>query len=284
MAGMELPYWRCYAAETLSDSRFQSWDLAERGAFWSLLNIQWREGAVPGDQTTLAKLLHVDGGAMRSLWSAIGDRFIPHPDKPGMLANPRMEEARDEAIAAMNQKKRAGKAGAESRWRTAKRANGGRIAAPSRTDGEESKAKQGRVEAAQVPPPSDEPEAKPLEVVDESGPWDSADPFPLVARFRDALMRRCARTALHPVGGGREVFESGERALAIIGEADAVRLCHERVVEAVKRRDRQPGTLKFFVECVLGDELTRRASEPKRQGRVIGLDEKTGALIREEIA
>lgn len=130
MAGMGLPYWRCWAAETLSDSRFQSWDVAERGAFWTLLNIQWREGAIPGDLTTLAKLLKLDGGAMRSLWSAIGDRFIPHPDHPGMLANPRMEEEREEAIASINQKKNAGRKGAESRWSKAKREHSAAIAAP----------------------------------------------------------------------------------------------------------------------------------------------------------
>jgi hypothetical protein len=129
---------------------------------------------------------------------------------------------------------------------------------------------------------------KPLEVVDESGPgpWDGADPFPLVARFRHALADSLARTTPHPVGGsGRDldVLAACQRALVVLGEAEAVRLCSERVREAVKRRDPQPRTLKFFVDCVLNDELTRRASEPKRQGRVIGLDEKTGALIREEV-
>lgn len=134
MAGMDLPYWRCWAAETLSDSRFQSWDVAERGAFWTLLNIQWREGFIPGDLTSLAKLLHVDSSAMRSLWSAIGDRFIPHPDHSGGLANPRMEEEREEAIASINQKKKAGKLGAESRWSKAKRAHAAAIAVPSAGD------------------------------------------------------------------------------------------------------------------------------------------------------
>jgi hypothetical protein len=134
MAGMVLPYWKCFAAETLSDSRFQSWDVAERGAFWTLLNIQWREGAIPADMTTLAKLLHVDGGAMRSLWSAIGDRFVPHPDHPGKLANPRMEEEREEALASVNQKKRAGKLGAESRWSSLRKQNSAAMAAPSLGD------------------------------------------------------------------------------------------------------------------------------------------------------
>jgi hypothetical protein len=134
MAGMVLPYWKSYAADTLSDSRFQSWDLAERGAFYTLLNVQWREGAIPGDMTALAKLLHVDSGAMRSLWSAIGDRFIPHPDHPGKLANPRMEEEREEALAMVNQKKRAGKLGAESRWSGLRKQRSTAMAAPSEDD------------------------------------------------------------------------------------------------------------------------------------------------------
>lgn len=130
MAGMVLPYFKMFAAETLSDGRFQGWSVEERGAWITLLCVQWREGAIPSDLTSLAKLLHVDSSAMRSLWSSIGDRFVQHPDFPGMLASPRMEEEREEALASVNQKKRAGKLGAESRWSKAKRPNGTAIAPP----------------------------------------------------------------------------------------------------------------------------------------------------------
>jgi hypothetical protein len=284
MAGMVLPYFRVWAAETLSDSRFQSWDMAERGAFFTLLAIQWREGAVPADMTTLAKLLHVDGGAMRSLWSAIGDRFVPHPDHPGKLANPRMEEERDEALASVNQKKRAGKLGAESRWSKIRRANNGAMAVPcgpdadpmaddgDQSNGTEGNGKQQQTAAAAV----DAEPVRRLEVVDEGG-GEVRDLFPLTTRFRRALSDSLARTAPHPVGGGRgtdlAVFQSCERALAVLGVDRAVEVCRQRVLDAVAKRERQPATLKFFVDAVLGDELTRRASQPKGSPRVIGVND-----------
>lgn len=131
-----------------------------------------------------------------------------------------------------------------------------------------------RVRAAPVA--VDEPPPRPLEVVDESHPWQSEDPFPLVGRFRDALAMRLARTARHPVGGqGRDldVLKACQGALAVIGEDEAVRLCAQRVQDAVARREPQPRTLKFFVDCVLCDELTRRASRPKGPRRCTGMDD-----------
>lgn len=132
MAG--LPWFKVYAAETLSDERFQGWDVDERGAWFTLVCVAWREGSIPGDQGSLARLLHVDGSRMRLLWSAIGDRFTPHPDYPGRLTSPRLEMEREDAERVSERKSAAGRKGATSRWETAKRENGRRMRVPSPGD------------------------------------------------------------------------------------------------------------------------------------------------------
>lgn len=132
MAG--LSWFKVYAAETLSDENFQGWDVAERGAWFTLLCVAWREGSIPGDQQTLAKLLHLDGGAMRSVWSAIGSRFVEHPDHPGRLSSPRLETEREAAQLLHAKKVGAGKNGARSRWDKRKRTHSRAIAAPKQDD------------------------------------------------------------------------------------------------------------------------------------------------------
>jgi hypothetical protein len=135
MAGIELPWMKLYPAETLSDSNFQGWDISERGAWLTLILVAWREGSIPSDQHSIAKLLHVDGSAMRGIWSAIGSRFVEHLDYPGRLTSPRLEEEREEARALHAQKVKAGKTGAISRWGAIKnRKNGTAIAPLSQAD------------------------------------------------------------------------------------------------------------------------------------------------------
>ncbi len=127
--------------------------------------------------------------------------------------------------------------------------------------------------AAPRPPrlaPVDDMPRRRLEVVDEGRP--GPDPFPLCTRFRHDLAASLARTAPHPAGGGLDVFEAGERALSVLGVEKAVEVCRQRVLDAVARRERQPSTFKFFVECVLGDELTRRTAQPKGPRKCVGQD------------
>jgi uncharacterized protein YdaU (DUF1376 family) len=113
MAGDLLPYFKVYPAETLADERFSGWTVAERGAWFSLILHAWVNGSIPADEVSLARILHVDATAMRSLWQGIADRFIPHPDLPeGRLTSRRLEEEREDAIA----RAEAGKKGAKSRW------------------------------------------------------------------------------------------------------------------------------------------------------------------------
>jgi hypothetical protein len=123
-----IPWFKMYAAETLSDERFQGWTVDERGAWLTLLLVAWREGSIPSDQGSLARLLHVDPNTMRLLWSAIGNRFVPHEDHPGRLTSPRLEIEREDAARLIQKRTKAGAAGATSRWHKAKQENGKRMA------------------------------------------------------------------------------------------------------------------------------------------------------------
>jgi hypothetical protein len=113
----DLPWFKIYAAETLSDSNFQGWNQEERGAWFSLLLVCWREGSIPSDLSSLGRLLHLDGTDMRRVWSAIGSRFVEHLDHPGRLTSPRLEMEREEAERLFQKKSEGGRAGAmDSRW------------------------------------------------------------------------------------------------------------------------------------------------------------------------
>lgn len=128
---MDLPWFKFYAAETLSDENFQGWSLEERGAWFTLLLVAWREGSIPADGEALARLLHLDANRMRTLWLRICDRFVPHLDLAGRLTSPRLEMEREEAARLQTKRSRAGKAAARSRWAKGKknrRADSNRIA------------------------------------------------------------------------------------------------------------------------------------------------------------
>lgn len=126
-----LPWFKVYPSEALSDERFASWTLAERGAWFTLLLVAWREGSVPADPAALARLLHADATALQSHWQAIGDRFVEHPDHPGRLTSPRLEREREAGMKLLKKKSEAGKVGATSRWDKKKQKNGSRISAAS---------------------------------------------------------------------------------------------------------------------------------------------------------
>lgn len=112
MAGDLLPYFHMYAAETLSDERFSQWNVSERGAWLTLVLHAWVNGSIPSERDALARIVHMPPRAFDTVWRAIGDRFVAHPDADGRLTSARLEIEREKAQARAS----AGKAGATSRW------------------------------------------------------------------------------------------------------------------------------------------------------------------------
>jgi hypothetical protein len=140
----------------------------------------------------------------------------------------------------------------------------------------------GFAEAMRRLPEPDEPVRR-LEIVDESGPHASAPPFPLAGAFRQRLSDALARTALHPVGGGRDVLEQVEASLGAIPLERAVDLCRERDLDDVKHGRKRLQTLAGFLQ-VLADEVVRIRAQPKRGGlrEYLGHDADGKAIYREE--
>jgi hypothetical protein len=126
-----LDWMKFYPQETLADGRFQSWTMEERGVWFTLVLQCWTDGSIPAGVTALARFLHMDTGEVTRIWSAIGDRFSPHPTEPGRLVSPRLEEEREKALAIASQRSDAGTKGATSRWNKPKRQHGKRMRPPS---------------------------------------------------------------------------------------------------------------------------------------------------------
>jgi uncharacterized protein YdaU (DUF1376 family) len=147
-----LPWFKMYPRETLSDGHFSGWSLEERGAWMTLILHNWIEGSLPADQGALGRLLRLDGGTMRGVWSAIGSRFIPHPDLPGRLTSPRLEMERSEAIARLKKMSEAGTKAAKARWQREKQRHAKRIRSAYGKD-----APAMRHDAASDPDPASDP-------------------------------------------------------------------------------------------------------------------------------
>lgn len=128
----DIPWFKVYAAETLSDERIMGWTCEELGAFFKLLCLQWREGSIPSEPDALRRFLHLDGPAFSVVWQTIGNRFAPSDAAPGRLSNVRMEQERQTALMSVRQHSDAGRKGANSRWGKGKSANGDRMRSPKR--------------------------------------------------------------------------------------------------------------------------------------------------------
>lgn len=223
MVGPYLPWFKMFAAETLSDERFSGWTCEERGAWLTLILHAWREGSIPAEQHAIARLLHVDGRGMALLWSAIGDRFVQHPDHPNRLTSPRLEMEREEAKLSHAQKVSAGKLGAESRWGAIKRANSGAMAEPSQTN------------ATALANDSDQ--IRPAQTTSAQVSQDGR-----LAGLDEGLMSVAKRLGAHfgrlgPLGVGKDwakVSSSFSRWLKTVGEdflvAECIRLAEEKGV------------------------------------------------------
>lgn len=116
-AGDNLPYWKRYVKDYLTDTLDLS--LEEDGAYNRLLDYQWLHGGVPTDPAALAGVIRTTPGKARKLWAKLAPKFPL--DGPAGRMNNRMEEERALAI---GKSRKAADAGAESqRVQRERRAN-----------------------------------------------------------------------------------------------------------------------------------------------------------------
>jgi uncharacterized protein YdaU (DUF1376 family) len=71
----KLPWFPFYPADWLADARVAAMSLEEEGAYIRLICFCWREGSIPTDPASLARLLKVDEAQVANIWSAVGPCF-----------------------------------------------------------------------------------------------------------------------------------------------------------------------------------------------------------------
>lgn len=117
MAICPMPWFPIYAAELLADEDFAAWTPGARGCWLVLISRCWKDGSIPSDLETLARLCNESSEAMREHWKSIGVKFITVPGCPDRLIGIRTEHERELAIAKAEKLVKRGQAGAAARWK-----------------------------------------------------------------------------------------------------------------------------------------------------------------------
>lgn len=123
MARPKAPAFQFYAADFLVG--VASMPLAERGAYITLLAIQWNIGAISGDDLpTIARVLGCSKSQAKAIWFSLKDKFQRGPD--GLWRNERLEDERQKQAEYRRRQSDKGKASA------AARGNGGSTKPPTK--------------------------------------------------------------------------------------------------------------------------------------------------------
>lgn len=120
--GADLPYFKFFVADWLSDLNVRAMDPATRGIYADLLAFDWREDGIPNDPEFLARALGVDAERMRAACETLSDRFIPHPEKDGHVTNKRLSKERNEIREDAEKRSEAARKAAKARWEQEKSA------------------------------------------------------------------------------------------------------------------------------------------------------------------
>lgn len=89
------PAFQFYAKDWLTDRAVKRMSSAARGVFISLLAYEWVNGPLENDHTELARAADESPREFAKLWPMLAPCFIPHPDNPRQLINPRLESERE---------------------------------------------------------------------------------------------------------------------------------------------------------------------------------------------
>lgn len=93
----DLPWFKFYPKDFLSDERVKLMDHAQVGAYALLLCHQWTEGSIPADRHELSRLLKILPEDFDSLWERIEPCFVRHLTDKKRLLNVRLDEERCKA-------------------------------------------------------------------------------------------------------------------------------------------------------------------------------------------
>jgi uncharacterized protein YdaU (DUF1376 family) len=108
------PAFQFYAADFLADENVMAMTLEERGAYITLMAVEWREGSIPAEPKRLARIVGATLAEFEAIWGILGECFVE--GEPGRLVHPRLERERGKQAAHRERQSQAGKEGAEKRW------------------------------------------------------------------------------------------------------------------------------------------------------------------------
>jgi len=103
------PAFQFYPKEFLSSSKVMAMSLTERGAYITLLSVEWLDGSLPNSPGGLARILGLSEPRFRKLWGGVLSAcFI---ERDGRLVNARLEDERRKQIAFRQRQSENGKKG-----------------------------------------------------------------------------------------------------------------------------------------------------------------------------
>lgn len=92
---LKAPAYQFYPADWLSSGSVILMTPAEEGAYIRLLAYDWMGDGIVDDDTVLATLSRLGEGWLKGGSNNVRKCFIPHPEKPGFLTNPRLQKERE---------------------------------------------------------------------------------------------------------------------------------------------------------------------------------------------
>ena len=112
MTKHEAPSFQFYPKDFLSDPDVMQMNMAQKGAYITLLSFQWLNDGLPNNDSYIRNLLGATP-KWKSLWEGIRHKFV---EIDGKLYNKRLYKEKQKQIDHRQAASKAGKKGAEVRW------------------------------------------------------------------------------------------------------------------------------------------------------------------------
>lgn len=115
MGEAKLPWMKFNATEFMGDGQVGQMTATERGIYISLMCHCWTEGGVPDNKRRMALIANASVEDMELAWDEVlAECFEPHPDKEGLLVQPRVHREKQEALDLHRKRVEAGRKGGKA--------------------------------------------------------------------------------------------------------------------------------------------------------------------------
>lgn len=114
MADHELPWFKFFPRDWLSEEATSLMSLREKGAFIDLLARSWADRGIPDDREKVARLLRISEEELADIWPTLREQFVS--DGNGRLLHPELAIQREEILERKRTFQEAGRRGAMKRW------------------------------------------------------------------------------------------------------------------------------------------------------------------------